>query len=110
MRTKNRRTRIIFPVFNGYVVHIILSQDVRRTARRLRCDDGPAVAFFLPGNKRGWLVLPLDADAGTIAHEASHAVQALFQWTGVRRDEETFAYHLDFIVGRVDRFKNKGRK
>lgn len=105
----NRRTRVVFPVFNGYVVHVIFAQDVRRTARRLGCDDGPVVAFYQPGLKKGWLVLPSDADAGTIAHEAVHAIQALFQWTGVRRDEETFAYHLDFLVSRVDRFKNRRR-
>lgn len=105
----NRRTKIKFPVFNGYEVRVIISADVRRTARRLGADDGPCVAFFIAGEKKGWLVLPKTVDAGTIAHEASHAVAALLSHAGVRRDEETFAYHLDFLVGGIHKFIQRSK-
>jgi len=62
------------------------------------------MACFIPDGKHGYLVLPLNPDEGTIAHEASHAVEELFNFTGVSRDEENFAYHLDYLVGRIHKF------
>ena len=105
----NRRTRIKFPVFNGYEIRVIQARDVEATARRLGCDDGPAIAFYLAYEKGGYLVLPKDADAGTVAHECSHAIRELFRCVGANQDEEAFAYHLDYLVGRVHKFL-KGRK
>jgi hypothetical protein len=102
---KNRRAVVRFPVFNDYRVHVILSRDVRRTARRLGADDGPCLAFFLPGGKQGHLVLgPNALDPGTISHESSHAVRELLRFHGAKNDEETFAYHLDYLVGRIHKF------
>jgi hypothetical protein len=108
----NRRTKISFPVFNNYEVIVIFSRNVRATTRRLKAGDDHCIACFIPGDadtRRGWLVLAQDPDEGTIAHEASHAVQELFRWAGARRDEETFAYHLDFLVGRIHKFLKRGK-
>ena len=104
---RNRRTKVRFPVFNGYEVRVILSRNVPGTCRRLKVDPD-CVACFVPDGKRGYLVLPLVPDEGTIAHEASHAVQALFVYVGARRDEEAFAYHLDYLVGRIHKFLKRG--
>jgi hypothetical protein len=106
---RNRRAIVRFPVFNGYEVRVILSRDVPATCRRLQADPDCS-ACFVPDGNRGYLVLPVNVDAGTIAHEASHAVQALFTAVGARRDEETFAYHLDFLVGRIHGFITGTRK
>jgi hypothetical protein len=109
---KNRTTKVKFPVFNGYEVRVILSHDVRATSRRLGAGSDPCVACFIKGgegDRHGWLVLAQDPDEGTIAHEASHAVQELFRWAGARRDEETYAYHLDYLVGRIHKFVKRGK-
>lgn len=104
----NRRTKVLFPVFNGYEVRVILSQDVKATGRRLNTDLEHAVAALVTNAdkpKVSWLVLgPTGRDPGTIAHESAHAIKALFTCAGVRMDEETFAYHLDFLVGRIHKF------
>lgn len=104
---RNRRTSVRFPVFNGYEVRVILSRDVQRTGRGLKVDlTGCAAAWVRIGDfpRRGWLVLAPDVDAGTIAHEASHAVRSMLAYVGAKNEDEVFAYHLDYLVGRIHRF------
>jgi hypothetical protein len=109
--SRNRQARVRFAAFNGYTVCVILARDVTRTCNRLQKDFGLCVAAFIPTEHRcGYLVLPLDPDEGTIAHESLHAIEELFRWAGARRDEETFAYHLDYLVGRIHKFIKKGKK
>lgn len=110
MANRNRTTDVCFDVFNGYTVRVIVARDVVRTGRKLGTDLTGAMAAFItsPGSKTGWLVLGPDPDEATIAHEASHAIRALFLCVGARNDDETFAYHLDYLVGRIHKFL-KGR-
>jgi hypothetical protein len=105
---RNRRTIVRFPVYNNYQVRVILARNVPRTAGRLGAGYDFCVACLIPdpdaSKRRAWLVLPTDADVGTIAHESSHAIREMFKTRGVRNDDETFAYHLDFLVGRIHKF------
>lgn len=105
---KNRTSKVKFPVF-GYEVRLIVSRDVRATCARLGAGTDPCVSCFIESEWGGYIVLDAEPGEGLIAHEASHAVQHLFTWAGARRDEETFAYHLHFLVGRIHKFL-KGRK
>lgn len=105
---KNRRTVIKFPVFNDYQVVVILSKDTKKTCRALKADDGFCIACVIPGHRKSYLVLgPNGRDADTVSHEASHVIEALFKWTGVKRDEEAFAYHLGYLTGRIHKFLDK---
>ena len=108
---KNRATTVRFPVFNGFEVRVIQARDIRATGRRLRVDLTDAVAAFVtdPNRiKRGWLVLGMNPDEGTIAHEASHAIRVLLNTHGARNDDEVFAYHLDYLVARIHKFLRGG--
>jgi hypothetical protein len=103
----NRRVVVRFPIYYSCTVHVIQSRDVVATGRRLGADLSNARAAFVsyPDQpKTGWIVLGPDVDEGTIAHEASHAIRALFACVGARTDNENFAYHLDYLVGRIHRF------
>jgi hypothetical protein len=103
----NRRTRIVFPVFNGYEVRVIVSRDVKATGRRLDADlAGCAAAFLTTADKPklGWIVFGDKPDEATIAHEASHAVRAIMRYAGARVEDEVFAYHLDYLVGKIHKF------
>lgn len=107
----NRATDITFPVFTGFKLRVILSRNMIGTGHRLGTDlSGCAGAFIkYPDNPgRGWLVFDAKPDAATIAHEASHAVRELFRHAGVRNDDEAFAYHLDYLVGRIHKFIDRG--
>lgn len=101
----NRRTSIRFPVFK-YTLIVIQARDIVRTGKRLGVDlEGCGAAFvYVPGIHRGHLLFEMEADESTIAHEASHAVRAMFKSVGARSDDETFAYHLGHLVGRLHRF------
>lgn len=107
----NRKTRVTFPVFNGYEVRVICAADIRATGRRLGSDLSGADAGFIehdhtPGT--GWLVLGDNPTPGVIAHEATHAVRALFTFAGVKAtDEEAFAYHLEYLVSRIHKFMGR---
>jgi hypothetical protein len=106
---RNRHTRVVFPVFNGYEVRVICARDVAATGKRLREGDAlaDAEAGFVTRPERpgvGWLVFGLRPSPGTVAHECSHAVKALFDYVGAGPDEEATAYHLDYLVGRVSKF------
>lgn len=109
---RNRRTTIRFPIYSGYEVRVISASDVRRTGLRLGVDlAGCAAALVIAPDEpsRAWLVLGPDADEDTIAHEASHVVRAMFAHVGARTDNENFAYHLGFLVGRIHRFLKKAK-
>lgn len=109
---KNRATVVRFPVFGNYEVRVIQARDVKKTGQRLHAqlDPGTTAAWVssVTNPMVAYLVFGPDADAGTIGHEASHAVRALFQAVGVRNDEESFAYHLGHLEARIHKFL-KGR-
>ena len=108
---RNRRTSVTFPVFSGYKVSVIHARNIENTGRRLRVDMAGCAAAYVsdPDVKGGVIVLGPDADEATVAHEASHAIRAMLAWAGARNDNETFAYHLDFLVGRIHKFLRKGQ-
>jgi hypothetical protein len=106
----NRRTTVVFPVFNGYSVRVILARNIQATGRVLRVDlsDAQAAHISDPAKpKRGWIVLGPKASEADMAHEASHAVRAMFKVMGIRSGDEIFAYHLDYLVGRIHGFIKK---
>lgn len=102
----NRRTKVRFPIFSGYEVRVILSDDLIRTGQRLGIDLSGAGAAYVEDRAmlKGWLVFSTNPTAGTISHEASHAVRAMFNTVGARTDNETFAYHLGYLVDRIHKF------
>jgi hypothetical protein len=109
----NRSTSIRFHIFSGYEVRVILAANLERTGRRLGADcRGCAAAFLTRPDKAGfgWMIFGPKPDAATIAHESSHAVRALFRYAGAKADDEAFAYHLDYLVGRIHKFIDRRRK
>jgi hypothetical protein len=111
---RNRSTRVVFPVFSGFAVRVVLARNVAATGKRLgeKSDLSQAAAAFISSSTPtlvGWLVFEVMPDPGTIAHEASHAVRALARHVGTNFDEETFAYHLGHLVGHIHKFLEKGK-
>lgn len=106
----NRRATITFAVF-GYEVRVILAHSIKATGRRLREDLSNAAGAFITRDDEplvGWLVLEHNPDEGVIAHESAHAVRAMLTATGASLDDETFAYHLQYLVERIHRFVKRG--
>jgi hypothetical protein len=114
MKFKERSTYFTFPVFRGYLVYIIFTNDV--TAARAQRNDVLGVSDFGPGveamhgtDGRGTSLLFFQekASSGTIAHEAWHVVYELMRWIGASLEDEVVAYHLSYIVGQVVKFQNR---
>jgi hypothetical protein len=109
----NRRTRIVFPVFNGYEVRVVQAHSVQATGKSLHVDlsDAQAALVTDPAHPSvSWLVLGPKADEADVAHEASHAIRAMFKTMGVQHAaNEVFAYHLDYLVGRIHKFLKRKR-
>jgi hypothetical protein len=109
---RNRQRDIIFHALGSHRVRVIVARSVEATAHRLGAPgmvDTWAVYIHADADRKtgtphGWIVLGPEPDEATVAHEASHAVRAMFILRGIRNDEETYAYHLDFLVGRIHRF------
>lgn len=102
----NPRTTVKFDVF-GFIVIVIRTRDISATGRRLRADLAHAEAAFMTKSDnpmKGWLILGPGSTEGTIAHESAHAVRAMLTAVGAELDDETFAYHLDYLVGRIHSF------
>jgi len=109
---RNRSTKIVFPAFNGYEVRVICTRNIITTGRRLREKLEDAEASFVTKKEngihdKGWLIFKENAEPGTIAHECSHAIKAMFIYIGAKQEDELFAHHLDYLVGKVHKFLGK---
>ena len=116
----NRRTKVTFPVFSGFPIIIILSDNPQRTSRALRMyrkplveqdvDENEMAAFLSDDHNplRCWLIFDIKyVDPGTIAHECSHAVWHMLKTVGVVPDDEVHAYHTGYLVNKVHKFMKR---
>jgi hypothetical protein len=110
MKRTNKQTKVRFPVF-GYEVRVIFSRDLIATGRRLGADLTGDAAAWVTNDEHpnvGYLVFAAAPSPGTISHEASHAVREMLESRGATLDNETFAYHIDFLVERIHKALKRG--
>ena len=116
MRTKHGDHELVvtFPVFSGYKVYVVLSDDLHKSnvSRFGTCGTAaePCVAAYYAPSELGHahLFYRKDVTAGLLAHEAWHAVYGMFDWAGVvDLDNETVAYHLGYLVDKIAVFQAK---
>lgn len=104
-----KRTTVKFDVF-GYTYTIIRTDDVLGVAKKLRGDIPGAAAQFIEVDEKpmhGYLVFGLEPTPGIIAHESFHAVWNMLKGVGAELDDETVAYHLDYLVSAIHKFMNR---
>ncbi len=109
---------IDFEVF-GYRVGVVFSTHIRQTIKsyfKNYDDESDTHACHCPFKNEGraLIFLPFDAKPGTIAHEAYHAIRRMFEYEDIGDrdsfDNETVAYHLDFLVRRILKCQREARK
>lgn len=114
---KERIKTVRFPVFVGYEVKIVITDDVVKS-RKLRDKIlGEPYQYFetahamhawpLDGQGISWLFFKPDVEAGTIAHECWHCVRRLMKWLGSELENEIVAYHLAYLVQAVTNHAHK---
>jgi hypothetical protein len=103
-----------FEPWSAFKVYVIFTDDLAkaRVARYgsagVAAEEGTAALFTRGNGGYGHLFLHPDSCARIIAHECWHAVWWMFKWAGVADwDNETCAYHLGYLVGKVSEFQAK---
>lgn len=108
----------------GWEVYIVFSTDIRgtrATKKFIKLLEGPdrnsdrksyAFCTTVEGKCLSVLFLPMQDDgrvcsAGTMAHEALHAVYSCMETTGVGWNEEAMCYSLQTLVSQIDNFSRK---
>ena len=109
-KTTERTETVIFDAFD-YHVHLGVTGDVvaSRTERNGILgvyDASPAGAMHAYNREtaEAYLFLPFDVRPATIAHESWHAVRRMLVFCGAELDNETVAYHLGYLVGKIHEF------
>ena len=97
---------ITFPVFVGYRVHVVFTDDLRKSRIARYGDKGlsedAAALHCVAKNGNAHLFFDLSkVSTCIIAHESWHAVRRMLEWAGAELDNEVVAYHLGYIVGLV---------
>lgn len=113
---KSRFTLVEFPVFAGYIIHVEITSDFNKTGKKykltkgikFRADSEGATIFDDNSNITFVFIKPNVSD-GSIVHEAWHALRRMFKFVGVELEDEVVAYHLGYIVDKINRFR-RGKK
>lgn len=109
-KPRERERLYSFPVFSNYYVRIVISEDIvaSRTLRNRRIgevyDGLPALGLHSwpsTGGGEAWLFFPSSAKMSTVAHECLHCVHRMMRWIGADYDNEVYAYHLGYLVGKA---------
>lgn len=99
-----RRKKIKFPALGDFEVRVLLSSNVKATSRALHSNaEGDEACCITESEKPGmcWLVFGELPTIDHVAHEAYHAVVAMLQFTGAKREEEVVAHHLGYLVQQI---------
>src|SRR5208282_5398543 len=105
---------IKFDIWSDFKVHVVFTTDLaqsrieRYDSAGAAADSSTAALFTRGAGGYGHIFFKPAACAQVIAHECCHAIWYMFEWAGVEKwDNETLAYHLGYLVGRVTDFQTK---
>src|SRR5271157_3190142 len=105
--------RVFFPIFSDYELHVVFTQNIVESRKaRYGCSgasgDAGAMHSMAAGGHAHLFFKIGNSPSGIIAHECWHAIYGLMkEWAGVDHfDNETIAYHLGYLVQKVNDFRN----
>jgi hypothetical protein len=105
--------KVTFPVFSGYAVRIVFTDDlpksrISRYGNAGAAGEGDTNAMVSTNSEGCHIFFKPMARTGVIAHEAYHAVRRMLDWIGAREcDEEVVAYHLTHLVDVIAVFQQR---
>lgn len=117
---------IDFPVF-GYRHIIIYTNNITLSRKKINNKVGrpkhelgknvDGLHSYHKADPDGFIFFTEESTIGTISHEIFHALWQMFKYYGCKLENETFAYHLGYmlddilkfksIIDRANKFKNK---
>lgn len=114
---KSRITLIEFPVFCGYIVHVEVTSDFKKSFSKykstrevnLDANDTRAMAVHVNDISMSYVFLPPNASVGEIAHESWHVIRRMMEYMGVDDSNEAVAYHLGYLTQKIFNFVRRKR-
>jgi hypothetical protein len=64
-------------------------------------EDAEALIYKYNHEAKVEIFVKFDAKIGSITHEAFHAIWNLFEYHGMKRDDEAMAYHLGWLAEQI---------
>lgn len=116
MKLLEKTHTIKLPVF-GYNIYFVITNNIE--ASRLKRNNilgriNLPLSKYIDGlhsyNKfdfDSYIFVTPESTIGTVAHEIFHSLWRMFKYFGVKIDDETFAYHLTYLLDEFVKFKNK---
>lgn len=102
-----------FPMFNGYSVEIVVTNDAALSAKKrgcVRADDYVAVHLYHEDLKHSSIIVPSRSSAATIAHECWHCARRILMSIDADLENEIVAYLITHLVSEVYRLKRRRAK
>lgn len=108
---------IKFPVFHNYTVNVEIAPNIEKAVERYKNvfkiegwgGEEETNAITVHENWASYMFLRPRTTPGTIAHESLHVIAEIADKTGMKLDDENVAYHLGYLVDKIDGYV-KGRK
>lgn len=102
-----------FPVFQ-YDIFITYTNNIRQSRNLISSKIGrydvennvAALHAYHDKDPVGHIFFTPKTSIGVIVHEVSHSLWQMFRYYGAELENETFAYHLGYVVDIVMKFKN----
>jgi hypothetical protein len=112
---RERHTTINFDAFGQYRVVVVVSSDInsaiekrldvlkeRKTPQDL--ESCRAITYHLDDIKESIIFLRNNPSIADIVHECWHVVYRMFEYFGADLEDETVAYHLNYLCQQVYNF------
>lgn len=95
-----------------HTVHFVETDNFREAIRRFgltitnkfTAEDSLGVTFCAENNEESFIFLYPRTGISTLVHECWHVIYNIFTHRNISFDDETVAYHLDFLVKMATRF------
>ena len=121
MREKQRKVKLYFrqgwvsfPVFGGYVVYFVETNDFDLAIQHLKlkshgpCEGAEAMTWVAKDGGYSYILVKPKSPIHHIVHECWHAIYHMLTFRNVSLDdEENIAYHLDYLVSKAMKFYGK---
>jgi hypothetical protein len=100
--------KVDFPAWRSWVKVLVTDNvflSIQKRYSEHTEDDCIAMCMHVTANPScSLLVIPRDVSPGIVAHESWHAIYRMLNGLDAKLDNETVAYHLGYLVDRIDRF------
>lgn len=97
-----------FPVFSGYKITVVSSNDIKKAIGKFKhtknvdVENTEACHIAVENEPLSYIFVPHRITLSQMVHESYHAIRRLMRYHGVNLDDnEVVAYHLGYLVQQI---------